>query len=105
MITRTLAAGIVAITALSAVPASAASLNVQFGHGPGWGHHGQHDRDWRRHVSPNDVRRILQRDGYRAVRVFDRRGAVYQARASKHGRHYVIVVSARNGKILSRHRV
>ena len=48
---------------------------------------------------------MLRRDGYRAIRFFDDRGPVYQLRASKHGRDFFLVVSARNGEILSRQRI
>lgn len=112
---KTLAAAVIALGALAAVPASAGSLTIQFGHGHpgygwsapghGWGPgHGWHAQRHRM-VSAQDVRRILSRDGYRNIRHLDRRGSVYQARASKNGRNYVIVVSARNGQILSRNRV
>lgn len=103
MITKTIAAGLVALTALSAVPASAANLTVQFGNnGPGWGYHNDH-RPHR--VSTDQVRWMLRNQGYRAIRFVDSRGAVYQVRASKNGRDYFLVVSARTGEILQRHRV
>jgi hypothetical protein len=107
MITKTIAAGFIALTTLSAVPADAASFNFQFGPGPsyhgnqgGYGHNWQHQR-----VSTDQVRWMLRRDGYRGIRFFDDRGAVYQLRASKHGRDYFLVVSARSGEILSRQRI
>lgn len=106
--TKTIAAGLIALTTLSAVPANAASLNVQFGNGPSWGHHGGYGHQWRRdrvRVSPQEVRRQLRRDGYRAIRFFDDRGAVYQLRASKYGRDYFLVVSARSGDVIARHRI
>ncbi len=113
--TKTIAAGLVAITTLSAVPASAAGFNFQFGPGPSYhGHHdnrggyGQdwrHGRDWRHdRVSTDQVRFMLRRDGYRAIRFLDDRGPVYQVRASKHGRDFFLVISARDGEVLSRHR-
>jgi hypothetical protein len=112
---KTLAAAIVALGALAAVPASAGGFTVQFGYGhpgygwgapghgwgPGYGWHGPRHRMF----SPQEVRRILRGDGYRNIRYLDRRGAVYQARASKNGRDFFIVVSARNGQILSRNRI
>ena len=113
MITKTIAAGLVALTTLSAVPASAASLNFQIGSGPNWGYyggsggHGGYGHHDRRHdrVSTDEVRGMLRRDGYRGIRFFDNRGAVYQVRASKHGRDFFLVVSARTGEILSRQRI
>jgi hypothetical protein len=113
MITKTIAAGLIAITTLTAVPASAASFNFSFGQGPsgyyGQGNHGghggrSHDRRHDR-VSADEVRWMLRRDGYRGIRFFDDRGAVYQLRAEKHGREFFLVVSARTGEILSRQRI
>jgi hypothetical protein len=115
MISKTIAAGLIAATALTAVPAKADSFAVQFGFGApsyGWNHghwdRGHHDRDRdRRHgpVSPREVRWILQGRGYDHIRFVDRRGAVYQVRASKNGRDFFLVVSARNGDIVSRNRI
>jgi hypothetical protein len=114
MITKTLAAGLIALGALSAVPANASGITVQFGNGPGWGYHdgdgyrGGHDnrRDWRHgRLSTDQVRFMLRQNGYRAIRFFDDRGPVYQLRASKRGRDYFLVVSARTGEILSSRRV
>jgi len=115
MITKTIAAGLVALTTLSAVPASAASFNFQFG-GPNGGYysgqggqagHGDHRRhDWQRNrVSTDEVRFMLRQDGYYRIRFFDDRGAVYQLRASRHGRDFFLVVNARTGEVLSRQRI
>lgn len=106
--TKTIAAGLVALTTLSAVPANAASFNFQFGPGPSYhgGHGYGHGQQWRHgRVSTAEVRFMLRRHGYRAIRFFDARGPVYQLRARKHGRSYFLVVSARDGQILSRRRV
>jgi hypothetical protein len=107
MITKTIAAGFIALTTLSAVPADAASFNFQFGPGPSYyGNHGGYGHNWQnQRVSTDQVRWMLRRDGYRGIRFFDDRGAVYQLRASKHGRDYFLVVSARSGEILSRQRI
>ena len=113
MIAKTIAAGLIAATALTAVPAKADGFSVQFGFGgPSYGQdrghwdRGHRDRD-RRHgpVSPREVRWILQGRGYDHIRFVDRRGALYQVRASKQGRDYFIVVSARSGDIVSRNRI
>ncbi len=114
--TKTIAAGLIAITTLSAVPANAASVAVEIGYnGSGWSHHNngpawdhqnrRYNRWHNARLSTDQVRWILRRDGYRAIRFFDGRGPVYQLRASKHGRQFYLVVSARSGEILSRHRI
>jgi hypothetical protein len=114
MITKTIAAGLIAVSTLAAVPANAAGFNFQFGHGPSWGYYGGHDSHYRQgydshyrqdRLSPDEVQRMLRRDGYWVVRFYDAHGPVYQLRARKHGDEYVLVVSARTGEILSRHRV
>ena len=117
-ITKTIAAGIVALTALTAVPASAASLEIQYGGGPSWGYQGGHDsyrgdrgrggygNHWRHNrLSTEEIRWMLRSDGYHAIRFFDDRGPVYQLRASKRGRDYFLVVSARSGEVISRQRI
>ena len=110
---KTIAAAVVALGVLAAVPASAGGVTVQFGYGqPGYGWnqggwnpgHGW-ERPRHRELSPQQVRRELRDRGYRQIRYVDRRGAVYQAVASKNGRAFYLVISARNGQILSRNRV
>jgi hypothetical protein len=112
MFAKTIAAGLIAATALTAVPARADNFSIQFGFGaPGYGTNhghwdrGHHDRDRRNGVSPREVRWILQGRGYHHIRFVDRRGPIYQVRASKNGRDFFLVVSARNGDIVSRNRV
>lgn len=112
---KIIAAGLIAATALTAVPANAAGLNFQFGFGPGYNSHGwnqgprHHDRHgprWRhQRVSQWEVRSILRRHGFRGIRFVDTRGPVYQVRAWRRGHPFVLVVSARDGDILSRHRI
>ncbi len=112
MLTKTIAAGLVALTTLSAVPANAASFSIEFGGGRGWGHHDSygygndygHRRESRR-LSTDEVRFMLRNDGYYAIRFFDDHGPIYQLRASKRGRDFVLVVNARSGEILSRQRI
>ncbi len=110
--TKTIAAGIIAVASLAAVPANASGLTVQFGFdGPGWGgnhgHHGHHGHrnDFHSRLSADQIRWMLRGDGYRRIRFFDDHGPVYQLRASRHGRDYFLVVSARDGQILSRERI
>jgi hypothetical protein len=114
----TIAAGLIALTSLAAVPANASSLTVEFGNpgygtgygGPGneWSDHNRGDRGYRhmRHrLSHEEIRWILRDRGYHRIRFFDDSGRVYQVRARKHGETYFLVVSARSGEILSRNRI
>jgi len=109
----TIAAGLIALTSLAAIPANASALTVEFGN-PGfgmgytWGDHDRRDRGdrhMRHRLSPQEVRFILRDHGYRNIRFFDRSGPVYEVRASRRGETYFLVVNARSGKILSRNRV
>jgi len=118
---KTIAAALVALTALTAAPASAGSLSVEFGRGGiefgfpghgnwndrgdrGWGNRG--DRRGRHHfLSPQEVRRILRNQGYRRINYVDRQGNIYQAEATRNGRRYGLVVSARDGDVLNRYRI
>ncbi len=104
---KAIAAVLVAATMLTAVPANATGFTFHFGHGaPGWSYGPHHGPSWRHgRVSPREVRSILRRHGYHDIRFADRRGPVYQVRASKHRNAYFLVVSARNGEILSAQRV
>ncbi len=112
MFSKTIAAGVVAATALTAVPANAANFNFQFGFGgPNWNHGPQRHDDhrggrWQQHrLSQWEVRSILRGHGYRGIRFFEVRGPVYQVHAWRHGRSFFLVISARDGDILSRQRV
>lgn len=116
MITKTtIAAALIALTSLTAVPAQALTVDFSFGGGPGYGwsgggrHVDRDDRDrdhrWRHRLSRQEVRWILRERGYRNIRFFDDHGPVYQLRARRHGDTYYLVVSARSGEILSRNRI
>ena len=123
MITKTtIAAALIALTTLTAVPAQALTVDFNFG-GPGYGwgggpgygwsgggrHFDRDDRDrdhrWHHRLSRQEVRWILRERGYRNIRFFDDHGPVYQLRARRHGDTYYLVVSARSGEILSRNRI
>jgi hypothetical protein len=112
---KTIAAGVVALGALAAsAPANADSLRFSVevgrpvvvhdhrGYGYGWdGHHGHHKT-----LSASEVRRILRHRGYRDISYLDRRGSIYQVRARDYrGRRVGLVVSARNGAILTAYRL
>jgi hypothetical protein len=108
---KLIVAGLIAATTLTAVPANAGGLAVQFGfgadsYGPGIGwKHGPYGPAWQHHrLSPQEVRYILHREGYRNIRFLDARGPVYQVHARRFGRSFFLVVSARDGDILARHR-
>ena len=105
---KTIAAGLIALTSLAAIPAQASGFTVQFGFdrpGFGWSDNG-HGHQMRRHrLSTQEVRWILRDRGYRNIRFLDNRGPVYELRARKHGDAFYLVVSARSGEILSRHRI
>ena len=106
MFSKIIAAGIIALTALTAVPANAGGVGVGFGYGnnPGWSGDGGHG--WRNErLSAHEVRRVLRHKGYRQIDFVDRRGSTYEVTARKNGRTFYMVVSAWSGDILSRHRI
>ena len=113
-----IAAGLIAATTLTAVPANAGGFSFHLGHGGpsfGWSYgtpgYGWVHRDRRHHwghhrrLSPREVRWSLRDRGYRQIRFVDRRGPVYHVRAKKRHRTFALVISARTGEILSRHRI
>ena len=106
---KTIAAGIVALAGLvAAVPANAGSsvsVQIEVG-GPSHGHYYGDHRRWERTLSPQQVRRILRDRGFRQINYVDRRGTIYQVRAvNRRGHRVALVVSARTGAILNRHRI
>lgn len=106
MITKTtIAAGLIALSTLAAVPAQAGGFSIEVGPGFGWSDGGYGHRQWRQRLSPQEIRWILRDRGYRNIRFFDDNGPVYQLRARKYGDTFYLVVSARTGEILSRNRI
>jgi hypothetical protein len=107
MISKTLAAGLVALATLTAVPAQAGGHGSGFGYGysaPGWNGGGGHG--WQNaRLSGPEIRSIMRHHGYRQIEFVDRRGPTYELTARKQGRSYYIVVSAWTGEILARHRI
>ena len=93
-------------TAFSAMPAQAQpSVEFRFG-GPGFGF----QFDTRRHggrwcMENREVRRDLQRSGYRDIRFFDRRGRVISLYAERRGTAYRIVYDTCRGEIIDRDRI
>jgi hypothetical protein len=119
MITKkTVAAGLVALASLTAAaPASADDFSFKFSvNGPHAGYHdgghkwrgerrGGHDRHYGT-LTPQEVRRVLRDKGYRQINYVDRRGRIYEVRATNHRGHRVgLVVSARNGAVLNAYRL
>lgn len=105
-----IAAAFISLSTLAAVPSAQASdINVKIGFGApgyGWGgYHQQHKPYWHQTLSPQQVRWIMQSRGYRNISYFDRRGAVYQMRATHGGKKFFVVVSAHNGRVLDRTRI
>jgi hypothetical protein len=105
MITKkAIAAALISLSTLSAVPANAGGLTVEFGFNPGYGWSGgrswQHER-----LSAQQVRSILRHRGYRQIDFVDRGGRTYEVTARRDGRKYYIVVSAFSGDIVHRHRI
>jgi hypothetical protein len=118
MISKTIAAGLIALTSFAAVPANAASFSIEIGqpgYGSGYGNQGYRwgdydqrdrgDRHGRHRLSREEVRWILRDRGYNRIRFLDDRGRVYEVRARKRGETYHLVVSARSGEVLSRNRI
>ena len=120
---KTAAAGLIALAALvAAVPASAGgpALNLATGETvyAGDGGHGSRDRGehrWGRRggddryygtLTPREVRQVLRDKGYRQVQYLDRRGRIYEARATNRRGHRVgLIVSARTGAVLNAYRL
>lgn len=112
----TLAAGIVALSAIAvSAPAQAHSPSPGV-HGSGGGsiqsggHGNRHDRgDWRRghgqryHLSVWQVRRQLRHRGFHNMYFVDRHAPVYKVRAiGPRGHRVLLVVSSRTGRVINR---
>ena len=124
-IQKTLAASVIALTALATTsPAQAESLSFGI-HGPNGGvtfHSGDHfqpaghwndrrrnDRRWdyaHYRMTPRQVRRSLRRRGFDHIRFTDTQGRTYQARATgPRGRRVALTVRSRDARILKIHRL
>lgn len=79
----------------------------------GWSQRVQYEGGWYRQrgrretmLSPPEVRRILRAGGFRQIEYLDRRGRIYQVQATdRRGQRVGLVVSARNGAILTTYRL
>ena len=107
MISKTaIAAGLIALTTLAAVPAQASGLTVKFGFGgPAYVSGGNgYGYGWHKgKLSPQQIRWVLRSKGYGAINFLDRKGPAYEVIAFKSGKRFYVVVSSRNGAILARH--
>jgi hypothetical protein len=102
---KTLAAAILALGTLVAVPANAGGISVEFGFG-GPGHHWSGGPGWHQEkMSTREVRRMLRHRDYRNIDFVDRRGPTYEVTARKNGRSFYLVVNAYTGEIVHRHRI
>lgn len=96
---KTLAAAIIAVSAITATSASAGSITIQIGNG----YHQHHGHKYK--LSAHEVRYILRNRGYRNIDFSDTHGSTYEATARRHGKYYYMVISAWSGDVLSRHRI
>ena len=105
MISKTaIAAGLIALTTLAAVPAQASGLTVKFGFGRPAYVSGGYGYGWHKgKLSPHQIRWILRSKGYGAINFLDRKGPAYEVIAFKSGKRFYVVVSSWNGGILARH--
>ncbi len=71
-----------------------------------WDHRWNRHHNHRRVLAPWEVRRKLSHRGFSHIRFVDRHAPVYKARATnRHGRRVFLVLSARNGAIISVNRI
>ena len=124
-IQKTLAAGVVALTALATTaPAQAESFSlgiygdhggVTFRSGDGYqpaGHWNDRRRDDRRwdyahyRMTPRQVRRSLRHRGFHDIRFTDTQGRTYKARATNsRGRRVALTIRSRDARIVEIHRL
>jgi hypothetical protein len=101
---RLAAAGLIAASTLTAMPASAAEpltggASIQLAQG---GYEWEHDWEDRRRLSPRELRRALRHQGFHDIEILDRGRRTYTVRAENHrGRDFILRVSARTGLVVS----
>ena len=87
--------------ALTAMPVQAQpSVEFNFSIGGGRGHWDGPGRPGRFCMSDREVRRLVQRNGFRDIRFTDRRGRIVQVRAERGRRDYRITVDSCRGRIV-----
>ena len=119
-IQKTLAAGVVALTALATTaPAQGESfsLGIYGDHGGVTFRSGDHYRpahDWNNRrwdyahyrMTPRQIRRSLRHRGFHHIRFTDTRGGIYRARATgPRGRRVALTIRSRDARILEIHRI
>jgi hypothetical protein len=124
-IQKTLAAGVVALTALATTaPAQAESFSfgiygdhggVTFHSGDGyrpaghWNDRRWNDRRWdyaHYRMTPRQVRRSLRHRGFDRIRFTDTQGRIYRARATnRRGRRVALTIRSRDARIVEMHRI
>lgn len=103
----TMAAGLVALSMIAAVPANAfekpsGSATIQLVQDYG----SEHEWGERRSLSPRALRRALRHQGYRNIEILDRGRRTVTVQAENYrGRDYILRVSARSGAVISARRI
>ncbi|WP_127754937.1 hypothetical protein [Devosia sp. 1566] len=98
------------VTAVSAMPAQAQSnspsLSFSFQNGNGYGFSvGERHRPQRDCMSDREVRRLVERAGYRHVRIYASGDRYVRVRGDEGRRSYIVTVDACRGRIIDRDRV
>ncbi len=98
----TIAAGLLALSTLAAVPAQASGAYVQVDYRSR--HHSYQGDVHNSGVSIDQAGSILRDAGYWRVHLVENRGNVYQMSARMNGVRYMVFISADDGRILGRNR-
>jgi hypothetical protein len=98
---KTIAAALLAMTTLTAVPAKA-GVSFEFGFGGDGPEISIGDSDDDDTMSPREVRHMLRYRGYHDIDFIDTDGSYYRLTATKHGDDYFIVIDAESGDIVRR---
>ena len=106
LLSKAVFAAAVAGAMFVAAPAAEAKVNVWIGAGPypywnGPGYYGGHYHHW---ISCGAGARIVDHNGYYAVRAMDCSPPTYSYRAKRNGHLWVVRVNARYGHIISARR-
>jgi hypothetical protein len=98
------------VTAVSAMPAqaqsSSPSLSFSFQNGNGFGFSvGDRARPQRHCISDREVRRLVERSGYRGARIYGSGDRYVRVRADEGRRSYILTVDACRARIVDRDRI
>ena len=117
MIARTaIAATLISLTTLAAVPAKASDLSISigfngYGQGYGWSGPtydvGYRHNNWRRHdrLSGEEIHWLLRNAGYHHIVFVNNSGPVIQLKARKEGSWFFVTMDAYTGQMISRERL